>query len=379
MIDNKPLILLPGNYTTSDVEKLRKEKKIWKEVNIYASQLDELLEIKYPDKSERGLNKDKFLNNFKENSGAWVYYPWSGILLHTVGPDQLFELRTNRNQNLITVKEQQKLKDSIIGVAGMSVGCGIATSAIYSGISRVIKIADFDQLETANLNRVKESLTNVGQEKVVLAARRIYELDPYVQIHDFSEGITSSNIEDFFTKPNLDLVVDEIDDFKMKVILRVEAKKHKIPLLMFTSLGDNILIDVERYDINPKQEIFNGAIGDVADEIINNKNLTPDDIKRYAVQVVGAQFIPTRALASLPFIGKTLVGRPQLFSTIAVDGGLASYIIRQILLSSPLKSGRYFIKFSELINLDSKELIETPERSEILMKIMGKNEKQTKG
>lgn len=375
MSSNKPIILLPGKYTEIDIENLRKNSKIWKEVNIYANQLEELLEIKFPNSEERAHQKEDFLKKHKKNGGSWVYYPWSGILLHTVGPEELYELRTNRNQNLVTSKEQQKLSSATIGVAGMSVGAGIAIGSVYSGIGKIVKLADFDQLETANLNRVRESLTNVGQKKLELAAQRIQELDPFIEVHMFSDGISSVNITDYFTDPELDVVVDEIDDFKMKVMLRVKAKEHKVPLLMFTSLGDNILVDIERYDINPKQEIFNGAIGDIAGEILMNKNISPDDIKRYAVQVVGANYIPTRALESLPHIGTTLVGRPQLYGTVAVDGGLAPYIIRQILLDSNLKSGRYFIKFSELFNLDTKEFSETPERSEILKKLMGKNEK----
>jgi hypothetical protein len=40
----------------------------------------------------------------------------------------------------------------------MSVGSGIALSCVYSGFSGTIKLADFDTLETANLNRLRESL-----------------------------------------------------------------------------------------------------------------------------------------------------------------------------------------------------------------------------
>jgi len=376
MTKDELTILQPGEYTEEDVEQLRKGSEIWREVDIYASQLEELLEIKYPDNQQRQLQKVAFLKTNSKHKGAWVYYPWSGVLLHCIGPQELFELRTNRNQNLITKDEQQKLHSSVIGVAGMSVGAGIATGAVYAGISKTIKIADFDQLETANLNRIREALVNIGQAKVSLAKQHILELDPFSDVQTFSEGLTASNIDDFFSKPKLDVVVDEIDDFKLKVLLRVKSKENKIPLLMFTSLGDNILVDVERYDQNADQLLFNGAIGDVAEEILSNDAISDADIKRYAVQIVGVNYVPTRALESLLHIGTSLVGRPQLYSTVAVDGGLAAYIIRQMLLGADLKSGRYFIKFAEFFDIASREFTDEESRNNILMKIMGpKSEK----
>ncbi len=371
MTNNKPVILLPGKHSAKDVETLRKESKIWREVDLYAGQLEELLEVRYPAKDERERNKEAFLKHLGKDDGAWVYYPWSGVLLHTVGPRELFELRTNRNQNIIIKEEQLKLHSSVIGVAGMSVGAGIAIGSVYAGMAGTIKLADFDQLETANLNRIRETLPNIGQAKVELAARAILELDPFTEVMAFPEGVTAANIDNFFSDPKLSVVIDEIDDFKIKVMLRVKAKENKVPLLMFTSLGDNILVDVERYDLSPQPQLFNGTVGNVADEILASDKITPEDIKRYAVQLVGAEYVPTRALASLPEIGTSLVGRPQLYGTIAVDGGLATYIIRQILLGGKVKSGRYFIQFADLIKLESADFNDDEKRASILKMLMG--------
>ena len=251
----------------------------------------------------------------------------------------------------------------------MSVGASIAIGAVQGGMSSTIKLADLDHIVTTNLNRVRESLHNVGQSKVQLIAQHIYELDPFTNVNLYEKGINKSNIDNFFTEPKVDIVVDEIDDFKMKVQLRLHAKKQGIPLLMFTSLGDNILIDVERYDLEPELQIFNGLLGSLSDEIINKPEITKDDEKRYAVQLVGQEYIPTRALASLLETGHTLVGRPQLYSTIAVDGGLAVYVIRQIILSGKPVSGRYFIKFADLFDIVNTDLSKTNERIEILKKL----------
>jgi hypothetical protein len=366
----KPEILLPG-FTVEELNKFKSNKQVWRTADIYAGQLEELHSITYPAKNGPKLEEFVAKKGGGDLAGAWVYYPWSGVLLHCVGPDDLFSLRTNRNQNLISREEQHKLNETTVAVAGMSVGSGIALACAYSGMSKTIKIADFDQLETANLNRLRESLTDIGESKANLAARRIYELNPFADVKRY-EALDDSNIDDFFVEPKLGVVVDEIDDFKMKVQLRLKAKEHGVPLLMFTSLGDNILIDIERYDLDDSLVIFNGAIGDEAEEILRSPEISAENMKRYAVTLVGPQYVPTKAMASLPDIGKSLVGRPQLYSTIAVDGGLAAFLIRRLTLGDPVKSGRFFVKFAELVGLRDDDLSETEERREILAKLMGK-------
>lgn len=331
--------------------------------DVYESQIAELQRIQDPS----GQATPKPANP----SDVWVYYPRRNCLLHCVDEAAFFMLRTNRNREIITTKSQETLKNATVGVAGMSVGSGIAIGLMYAGISRRIKIADFDTLDTSNLNRLRESVLDVGRPKVDLAAERIYELDPFADVHIYSDGLNETNLDDFFSDPKLDIVVDEIDDFKMKVRLRSYARQYRIPLLMFTSLGDNILVDVERYDLNPDQQFFNGALGDDGEEILSKAEITQDEIQRYAIQVVRPEYIPTAALRSVLEVGRTLVGRPQLYSTIAVDGGLATYLIRQLILDGQPAAGRYFVKFAELLGIDSQELSDTDERKALFSRLRG--------
>ena len=341
----KPIIV-----EITSVETFKSENQIDEIVDAYEQQVADLQEIHYT-----GQATEK-----------WVYYPWAKKLLHCVDADALFALRTNRNKLLITEEEQQKLRSAVIGVAGMSVGSGIAIGSVYSGISDTVKVADRDTLDTSNLNRLRESLLSVGNAKVELAAQHIYELSPFANVMTFESGVTMENIDEFFDNPKLSVVVDEIDDFKMKVQLRIKAKERQVPLLMFTSLGDNILVDIERYDQNPELEIFNGMLGGVPDEVLANPEIGPEDIRRYSVQLVGPQYIPTRALQSLTKMGTELVGRPQLYSTIAIDGGLAAYVIRRIVLDDEPKSGRYFVSFADLFDMQKADLADSEERTNVL-------------
>jgi len=370
-IMEKPVILDEGKFNLDDLNNLKKNSNIYKTVDIHEGQLAELFRILHPDLPLDGKEFIQFISARPKGdlAGIWVFFPWSGTLLHCVGQEELFSLRTNRNQLIITRDEQQKLRNAVVGVTGMSVGAGMAISLAYSGISQTIKISDFDVLDTSNLNRLREALSSVGQPKIHLAAEHIYNVDPFADVHMFEQGVNKDNITEFFEDPDLSLIIDEIDDFRMKVSIRHEAKKRGIPTLMFSSLGDNILIDVERFDTEPDLQIFHGLLGALPEEILNNENISKKDENRYAVQLVGQEFVPTRALATLKEIGHSLVGRPQLYSTIAVDSGLATYLIRKIILGENIKSGRYFVKFSELFDLPSADLSNSDEREAILKQL----------
>lgn len=344
----------PSIIKPADVEKFKKGVRVSKEVDIFDGQKAEL--------SNMGINSSE---------PAYVYYPWSQILLKTVGSEDIFTLRTNRNRDLISQADQKKLSKKVVGVAGMSVGSGIALGLAYSGISREIKLADHDELDTSNLNRLRESLLDVGQPKSHIAARHIYELDPFSAVHIYDDGINDSNIDEFFSKPKVDVAVDEIDDFKMKLKLRFHARKFGIPLLMLTSLGDNVLVDLERYDLDKNQRPFNGLLTEEQEKNLLAGEITLEDEKRLAVQLVGVEYIPTIALKSILKIGTELVGRPQLYSTIAVDGGLATYLIKKILLGSDVPAGRYFVKFNELFGVRDNELDDNDERKDTLVRFRG--------
>ena len=130
----------------------------------------------------------------------------------------------------------------------------------------------------------------------------------------------------------------------MKVLVRIEAKKARIPVVAFANLGDSILADIDRYDLDGSLPLFNGLLGDFPEEILK---MPDEDKNKYAVKMVGIENVPTRALESVKEIGKTLVGRPQLSSTVIFSGALGTYVTRQIVLGNELKSGRYLIKFEE--------------------------------
>lgn len=348
----KPLILRDGEYSYGDIETLRETYPVTETIDLYEAQSSEVFDVLFPPlrfDPVRNQEFSEFLTkrHSKSAEGDWIYFPWSQKLLHTVCETELLLLRTNRNKNIINNEEQRLLSDCVVGIVGLSIGNSIATSLAYSGIGRTMKLAEFDDIETTNLNRIRAGLQTVGSPKLQVASEEIYEIDPHINLLTIPNGLTKENLAEFLGKPAPRFVFEAIDDFEMKVRLRIAACSAGIPVIMLTNLGDSILIDVERYDLNRTLPIFNGLIGNVSEEILS-KPISEADKQKYAVEIVGKENVPRRAIESLSEIGETLIGRPQLMSTVTVSGGIAAYLARRIILGEPLPSGRKLIRFDEV-------------------------------
>ncbi|WP_083974381.1 ThiF family adenylyltransferase [Herbidospora daliensis] len=267
--------------------------------------------------------------------GTWVWYPWSAVLVRTHPAEEFRRLRTDRNRNKITPAEQRRLGAARIGVVGLSVGNGTALTLTMEGVGGSFRIADFDRLDLTNLNRIRAGLPDLGLEKTVVTARQMYEIDPYLDVETFPEGVTPANVEVFLD--GLDLVVEECDDLYAKVAVRERARDLRIPVLMSTS--DRGMLDVERFDLEPGRPIFHGRLGDVsADDLIG---LAPKDKIRYVLAMFDS--LSPRMRASLPEVGRTLASWPQLASDVAVGAGAVTDAARRLLLGEPVASGRYHL------------------------------------
>ncbi|MFN3874441.1 MAG: ThiF family adenylyltransferase, partial [Flavobacteriales bacterium] len=177
--------------------------------------------------------------------GTWAYYHWSRRLVHLLDEAEFATVRTDRNRNKITREEQAVLATKKVGIVGLSVGRSAAMALALERGCGELRIADFDTLDLSNLNRLCDGVHHLGMNKAVLTARQIAELDPYLKVTLFPEGITESNLEAFLTEGGkLDLLIEECDSVAVKIRARLAAKAHRIPVVMDTS--DRGLIDVER-------------------------------------------------------------------------------------------------------------------------------------
>ncbi len=317
----------------------------------YEEEQRELFGIKNPSRVYAPGFEEVFQEHFRSLSalkplshhGRWVYFPWRYLATHILSEEEYHLVRTARNQNLITKEEQKKFYNATIGIAGLSVGSSVAFAIALGGGGKKMKLADMDFLALSNTNRVLAGADRLGMLKVEMAARTIYEINPYTELELYSEGLTPENIEDFFKC--LDIIIDEIDNLALKYLIREQAKKHRVAVVMAADNGDNAVVDVERYDLTPNMPFFHGRMGEVSYEML--KSLDKFGIGKMITKLVGPENVTERMQQSLLEMGKTIVSWPQLGGAALVNGAAVAYCVRKILSGQPLETSRALVSLDE--------------------------------
>lgn len=289
--------------------------------------------------------------------GRWVFFPWSGALVHVLPVEPFRELRSDRNRHKITDAEQSALSAARVGVVGLSVGSTSALTLVLESIGTSFRLADYDALDLSNMNRLRASVADLGVPKVELAARAMYEVDPYLDIELFDRGITEENAERFVAGDGaepLSLLVEECDDLAVKVLLRERARAHGVPVLMETSDGG--LLDVERFDLEPDRPLLHGLLaGHTAAEL---RDLDKEAKIPLVLRVLDPAHISPRAAASMVEIQETVSTWPQLASDIALGGALIGSTARRVLLDQLTVSGRFRVDLSRAVSEETATLRE---------------------
>lgn len=269
-----------------------------------------------------------------EEPTRWVHYPWRRTVVHVLGPRGFRRLRLDRNRNLITLAEQERLNSLTVGVVGLSVGHSIAHTIAAEGVCGTLRLADFDDLELSNLNRVPATVFDLGVNKATAAARRIAELDPYLRVQGYPHGLTRASIAEFLE--GLDVLVEECDSLDLKVLVRTAARDRGIPVLMATS--DRGLFDVERFDSEPGRPLLHGLLGDV--DLESLAGLASADKVPHVLRILDAGALSSRTAASLIEVGETLQTWPQRAGDVVVGAAAVVEAVRRIGLGETLRSGR---------------------------------------
>jgi len=341
-----PLKLDPVNE--NDAARLRELKQAAgiRVIDRYGHQLEEFIRIQ---RLERSMSTDQAADLLqrleKENAGTWVFYPWHRVLVHLLEKNDFVRVRTDRNRNKITVEEQITLGRKRIGIIGMSVGRSVATAMALERIFGTLKIADHDTLDLSNLNRLKAPLYDLGLPKTVSVAREVMEVDPFLDLELYSEGITAENIDSFLLDGGkLDVLVDECDNLEIKILCRQRARALGIPVVMETS--DRGMLDIERFDLEPDRPIFHGFLNGT-----DTSGIATDPGQRMKVlmQILDVGKISDRGKRSLAEIGKTLITWPQLASAVVCGGGVVTDTCRRILLGHSRASGRFYVDLHDII------------------------------
>lgn len=257
-----------------------------------------------------------------------------------------FYLSTLRNRQLISYEEQERLMRSVVAFFGLSVGSHAALTWIMLSRAKAVKISDPDVISPSNLNRLRFGWEQVGKLKADAVKKELRKINPFCKVYRFVGKEAEIIKKVILDTPKPVVIVDSMDDLESKVLLRLLAKKEKIAVIMGTDVGDNVFLDIERYDEFPKTKLFNGRVKNI--EKIDFSKMSHSEKLSLSMQIVGLEYNSEEMLKSLLVIGKAIKTWPQLGSTATVAGGLIATVIKKIILGEKIKSGRYYFLIDDL-------------------------------
>ncbi len=311
---------------------------------------EEIFEVEYPHILK---NSNLYIEEFKkfkkslDDKFNWVYFPWDKKLVACLSDDLHYKLITARNRNMVTKEEHEILRKVNIGIIGLSVGQSSALSLVGAGISKNLKLADFDTLSGSNLNRLDGGIDEIGLIKTQLVGRRILKLNPYYNIKFYEEPISKNNLEDFLLSEfKLDFVIDAFDSISSKITLRRLAKKYGVTVVMGTDIGNGLLLNVE----TPEDPIFFGVLPiSELDRIENSEKLTLIEMGQIIPKILNLEKYPERFMGHIVSMSKGEISwMSQLKLASSLTGVFVTYAIKQIVLGNKINN-KVFLNLEEVV------------------------------
>ena len=176
-------------------------------------------------------------NQFKSNADVIIYngFPFNSDRPLKEGDEVVFIKKgeapsSEEFESLMMARHtpgiHQKIKKSIVGIAGLGgLGSAIAIALARIGVGRLI-LVDFDMVEPSNLNRQQYFVHQIGMPKVEALQKNIATINPYVKIQTYQEKLDRNNVERIFKEA--EVVVEAFDRAEEKAML-INAVSEKMP------------------------------------------------------------------------------------------------------------------------------------------------------
>jgi adenylyltransferase/sulfurtransferase len=133
-------------------------------------------------------------------------------------------------------KGQEKLSKSKVAIVGLG---GLGTvSSLYLALAGVgnLRLIDQDTVEPHNLHRqVLYTPKDLGYPKAEVSAKRLMEINPFINVEPVPENINVDNVEKLLG--GVDCVVDGLDNMRTRYLVNRTCAKLKIPYVFGAAIG----------------------------------------------------------------------------------------------------------------------------------------------
>jgi len=150
-------------------------------------------------------------------------------------PDQY-----SRTRLILGKSGVEKLRAARVALFGLGgVGGHAAEALARAGVGQ-LDLVDDDTVSITNLNRQLLALhSTVGQYKVDIAAQRIRDIDPTIQVRTYKTFYLPETADQFdFSR--YDYVLDAIDTVTGKLMLIAQAKQAGVPVISCMGTGNKL-------------------------------------------------------------------------------------------------------------------------------------------
>lgn len=132
--------------------------------------------------------------------------------MHLENRDDYIDTAFSRNLGLLDYSGQRKLLDCRVGIPGLGGVGGVHLSTLARTGIGAFNLADFDSYSPVNINRqYGAGLTSFSCSKLLTMRDRALNINPFLDIRCFTEGVTRENLDQFLE--GVDIVVDGLDFF----------------------------------------------------------------------------------------------------------------------------------------------------------------------
>ncbi len=180
----------------------------------------------------------------------------------------------SRQIPLIKKECQEKLGKSSIFVGGIGgLGSYVTDHLVRLGIGKLY-ICDYDRVDKSNIHRqILYNLKDVGKLKVEIAKERLSDIGTACEIIEIKD-----KIKEGFNIPDVDVVVDCLDNAKSKIILSKISKRRNIYFVhggvngyfgQIMVIKDKSLDEIMEFGNNEGKEILPTIVSSVASLQVN--------------------------------------------------------------------------------------------------------------